>query len=97
MEYQGAERLSLTSAVPYIGHEIPRSAVAEYLDPDGPNKTYCASDSPRMKMYPYMLQEALEQELVLGNCGVPASAFAIAPAIASRKFVLPPTYIVHGT
>lgn len=50
-----------------------------------------------MQMYSYMLQEALEQDLVIGDCGVPASAYSIAPGIASGKFKLPPTYIVHGT
>lgn len=42
-------------------------------------------------------QEALEQKLLLDGTEISPSAFSIAPSIASGKFTLPPTYIIHGT
>lgn len=53
--------------------------------------------SPRMKMYPYMVQEAIEQELLLDGTGIPASAFSIAPALKADTATAPPMYFVHGT
>lgn len=53
--------------------------------------------STRMKMYPYMVQEAIEEELLLEGTRVPAKAFNIAEGIASGKFTPTPLYFVHGT
>ncbi|UOH81885.1 hypothetical protein LQV05_004566 [Cryptococcus neoformans] len=83
--------------VSYVKEIIPEWAVAAYLDPKAPQSSGCPLTSPRMKCYPYMVQEALEQKLLLDGTKIPPSAFSIAPAIASGKFTLPPTYIIHGT
>lgn len=42
------------------------------------------------------VQEALEQKLLHDGTEISPSAFSIAPSIASGKFTLLPTYIIHG-
>ncbi|RSH78697.1 uncharacterized protein EHS24_002426 [Apiotrichum porosum] len=83
--------------VSYVKQMIPESAVAPFLDPNAPQSSECALTSPRMKMYPYMVQEAIEQQLLLEGTSIPASAFSIAPAVAAGQCSMPPMYIVHGT
>ncbi|KAK1921094.1 Alpha/Beta hydrolase protein [Papiliotrema laurentii] len=83
--------------VSYFKRVIDPSEVAEYLDPNAPPTSESMLDSPRSKCYPFMVQEAIEEKLLLEGTGLSAEVFSIAPNIASGKFALPPAYFVHGT
>lgn len=43
------------------------------------------------------MTRALLGSLLLDGTNIDARAFSIAPALASGKFVAPPTYIAHGS
>ncbi|GAA6023807.1 hypothetical protein JCM11491_000551 [Sporobolomyces phaffii] len=64
---------------------------------------YCEShnhdDEDRNKMYTYMIQEGILEQLLLDGTDVNPSAFTVAKAIASGRTVepVPPVYLVHGT
>jgi acetyl esterase/lipase len=42
------------------------------------------------------LYRGILEKLLLDGTGIPGSAFAVAPALKTGKFELPPTYVVHG-
>ncbi|CAK9781813.1 alpha/beta-hydrolase [Cutaneotrichosporon oleaginosum] len=89
--------------VSYLGTEVDREPLLPYLDPEAPKTSYSLPTDARSQMYHYMLQEGIEQQLLLGggeegaSVGVSPASFRIAAGIGSGKFVLPPTYIIHGT
>ncbi|BEJ15519.1 hypothetical protein CspHIS471_0501240 [Cutaneotrichosporon sp. HIS471] len=83
--------------VSYLDYEIDRIPLYPYLDPSAPKASYSLPTDARSQMYHYMVQEGIEQQLLLDGAGVSPASFRIAAGIGSGKFVLPPTYITHGT
>ncbi|GMK56027.1 hypothetical protein CspeluHIS016_0210830 [Cutaneotrichosporon spelunceum] len=83
--------------VSYLGYEIEREPLYPYLDPAAPKTSYSLPTDARSQMYHYMVQEGIEQQLLLDGAGVSPASFRIAAGIGSGKFVLPPTYLAHGT
>ncbi|WWD22227.1 hypothetical protein CI109_106718 [Kwoniella shandongensis] len=83
--------------VSYFPRVIDRSELEAYLDPKAPPTSYSTLDSTRSIFYHYMVQEGILQDLLLDETGIEPNEFSIAPAIASGKATVPPTYIIHGT
>ncbi|KAJ7680446.1 Alpha/Beta hydrolase protein [Mycena polygramma] len=93
-----ADRFWTTKQYPvsYMGRTIALEEVEPFLDPKADKVAFSASDSPRAVFYHYMVQEAILESLLLGGTNIPASNFAIAPALRTGKFAMPPTYVIHG-
>jgi len=82
--------------VSYFPRVIPDEEVASFLDPASSKVAFSAADSDRAVFYHYMVQEGILEKLLLEGTDIPASAFAVAPAIQTGKFAVPPTYMIHG-
>ncbi|KAK8845290.1 hypothetical protein IAR55_006003 [Kwoniella newhampshirensis] len=83
--------------VSYFPRIIDRSELEAYLDPRAAPTSFSTLDSPRSVFYHYMVQEGILQDLLLEGTGIDPKEFSIAPAIASGKATVPPTYITHGS
>jgi len=82
--------------VSYMPRVVPDAEVAPFLDPAAAKVAFTTLDSKRAVFYHYMVQEGILESLLLDGTGVPGSAFAVAPAIRTGTFTVPPTYIIHG-
>ncbi|KAK7434585.1 hypothetical protein VKT23_020121 [Stygiomarasmius scandens] len=89
--------------VSYMGRIISKDEVQPFLNPDdaGSRTASSALDGPRAIFYHYMIQEAIEAELLLGSTGISPAAYSVAPTLKSLidspgKYSLPPTFIGHG-
>lgn len=83
--------------VSYMPRIIKDEEVAEYLDPKQPVSFESTLESKRSMCYPYMIQEAILEKLLLEDTGILPSHFSVAAAIKSGTLSIPPTYITHGT
>ncbi|KAF5350312.1 hypothetical protein D9758_012793 [Tetrapyrgos nigripes] len=90
--------------VGYMGRIIKREEVEPFVNPDDAESrtAYSSLDSRRAMFYHYMVQEAIEAELLLGNTRIPETAYSVAPSLKRLLkepgiYNLPPTFIVHGT
>ena len=82
---------------PHPDGKIEKSTVAPFLNPKAEAMSGNPPDSPRSKMYYYMMQEAILAELL--GVTEPDVKFRIAKAITERgreRLNLPPIYVVHG-
>jgi len=82
--------------VSYFPRVIPDEEVATFVDPTTEKLSFSALDSKRSVFYHYMVQEGILESLLLDGTNIPASAFGVAPALKTGKFVVPPTYVIHG-
>ncbi|KAJ7446181.1 Alpha/Beta hydrolase protein [Mycena galericulata] len=82
--------------VSYMPRIVPEAEVAAFLNPAAEKISFSAVDSKRSVFYHYMVQEGILESLLLDGTGIPASAFGVAPALKTGKFVVPPTYVIHG-
>ncbi|CAA7268584.1 unnamed protein product [Cyclocybe aegerita] len=82
--------------VSYRDHIIDRAEVEPFVNPDDVKTTWCAFEDRRWIFYDYMVQEAILSELLLDGTGIPERSFSIADSLRSKKFKLPPTYIMTG-
>ncbi|GAA5881183.1 hypothetical protein JCM16303_004832 [Sporobolomyces ruberrimus] len=85
--------------VSYFDRVLEEPEMREYLDPKAKEISSNEDDPDRNKMYTYMIQEGILQNLLLDGTKVDPSAFTVAKAVRSGKTVspVPPTYLVHGT
>ncbi|KAJ7780542.1 Alpha/Beta hydrolase protein [Mycena maculata] len=83
--------------VSYMPRIVPDEEVAPFIDPTAEKVSFSVMDSKRSVFYHYMVQEGILEELLLEGTNIPASAFAVGPALKTGKFAVPPTYIIHGS
>ncbi|KAJ6625516.1 SNF2 family N-terminal domain-containing protein [Mycena sp. CBHHK59/15] len=82
--------------VSYMPRIVQDSEVQPFINPDDEKVAFSTLDSKRAVFYHYMVQEGILESLLLDGTGIPSSSFAIAPAIKTGKFTVPPTYVIHG-
>ncbi|KAJ7091268.1 Alpha/Beta hydrolase protein [Mycena epipterygia] len=82
--------------VSYMPRVVPEEEVALFIDPAAEKVAFTTLDSKRAVFYHYMVQEGILESLLLDGTGVSASAFAVASALRTGKFAVPPTYVIHG-
>ncbi|KAJ7178412.1 Alpha/Beta hydrolase protein [Mycena crocata] len=82
--------------VSYMCRVVSDAEVAPFIDPAADKVAFSALDSKRAVFYHYMVQEGILESLLLDGTGIPRAAFAVAPEIKTGKFVVPPTYGIHG-
>ena len=75
-----------------MGH-IEHDFIKPYLDKNAPAVSYNEPDAPRQQFYNYMMQEAIEADLLGVKKG--DDTYIVAPQI-KKKGSFVPTYIVHG-
>lgn len=88
-----------TNSQPHPDGKIEKDTVAQFLEPKADAMSANSPESPRNKMYYYMMQEAILADLL--GVREPDVQFRIAKALAERGIEkgvegLPPIYIVHG-
>lgn len=50
----------------------------------------------RISSYRYNFFRGILASLLLGDTGIPPSAFSVAPTLRTGAFSVPPVYIIHG-
>ncbi|KAF9448536.1 alpha/beta-hydrolase [Macrolepiota fuliginosa MF-IS2] len=82
--------------VSYIGRIIEHSEMTTFADPNSEKTSWAERTGKRSFFYPYMLQEAILQKLLLEGTGIEPVKYSIAQNIRTGNFKTPPTYIITG-
>ncbi|GAA6064101.1 hypothetical protein JCM10212_003664 [Sporobolomyces blumeae] len=85
--------------VSYADRVLTEDEMREHLDPEADEISCNDSNSDRNKMYTYMIQEAILQNLLLDGTDLDPELFTVARAVREERTVkpVPPVYLVHGT